>query len=87
MRIAAPAAINHQETLPVREFAIMDLTGTFRDPLSREKHQLNHSIETNYFTTAVVGSLTYEKGHAHCKGSNVSINGEHMMSLLVTVNF
>ena len=33
-----------------------------------------------------MGSLTYEKGHAHCKGSDVSINGEHMMSLFVTDN-
>ena len=86
MRIAAPTAIYQQETVPVRECAIMDLTGIFRDPLSRVKHQLNHSIETNHFATALVGSLMYEKGHAHCKGSNASINGEHMMSLFVTEN-
>ena len=28
----------------------------------------------------------YEKGHAYCKGSDASINREHMMSLFVTEN-
>ena len=70
--------------MPVHECAIMDLTGIFRDPLSRVKHRLNHSIKTNHFTTAVVGSLTYEEGHAHSKGSDASMNREHMVSLFVT---
>ena len=84
--IAAPATIYQQETVPVSKCAIMELTGIFRDSLTQVKHQLNHSLETNYFATSVVGSLIYKKGHAHSKGSDASIGGEHMMSLFVTEN-
>ena len=34
----------------------------------------------------VVEALTYDKEHAHCKGSDASIGREHMMSLFVTEN-
>ena len=64
----------------------MELTGIFRDPLTRVKHQLNHSLETNYFATTVVGELTYDKEHAHCKGVDANIGREHMSSLFVTEN-
>ena len=64
----------------------MELTGIFRDPLTRVKHQLNQSLETNYFATTVVGELTYDKEHAHCKGVNANIGREHMSSLFVTEN-
>ena len=68
------------------ECAIMELTGTFRDPLTRIRHQLNHSVETNYFTTTVVGELTYSEGHSHCKGTHASIGRNHMSNLFVTEN-
>ena len=84
MRIAAPAMVYQQETIPVRECAIMNPTGIFRDPLFRVKHRLNSSIETNHFTTTVVGSLTYKGGHSHCEGRDVHVNGECMVSLMVT---
>ena len=86
VRIAAPAAIYQQETVPVSECAIMELTGIFRDPLTQVKHQLNHSLETNYFATTVVGALTYDKGYAHCKGIDANIGRKHMRSLFVTEN-
>ena len=34
VRITTPAMVYQQKTVPVRECAIMDLTGIFRDPLS-----------------------------------------------------
>ena len=34
VRIATPAMVYQQETMPIHEFAIMDLTRIFRDPLS-----------------------------------------------------
>ena len=86
MRIAAPAAIYQQESMPVSEFAIMELTGMFRDPLTRMKHQLNHSLETNYFATTAVGELTYDKGHTHCKGAHANVGRNHMSNLFVTEN-
>ena len=86
MRIAAPAAIYQQGSLPVRECAIMELTGTFRDPLTRIRHQLNQSLETNYFATTVVGELTYTEGHSHCKRTYGSVGRNHMSNLFVTEN-
>ena len=68
------------------ECAIMELTGTFRDPLTRMKHQLNHSLETNYFATTVVGELTYSEGHSHCKGTHANVGRNHMSNLFVTEN-
>ena len=41
------------------------------------KPRLSHSIETNHFTTTVVGSLTYKEGHALCEGRDASVNVEH----------
>ena len=86
VRIAAPAAIYQQESVPVSECAIMELTGTFRDPLTRIRHQLNQSLETNYFATTVVGELTYNEGHSHCKGTYGSVGRNHMSNLFVTEN-
>ena len=70
--------------MPVRECAIMDLTGIFGDPLSRVKHRLNSSIETNHFIATTIGLLTYKGGHSHCEGRDAHVSGEHMVSLLVT---
>ena len=50
------------------------------------KHQLNHSLETNYFATTAVGELTYDKGHAHCKGAHANVGRNHMSNLFVMEN-
>ena len=84
VRIITYARIYQQETGPAHECVIIDLTRIFRDPVSRVKPRLNNSIETNPFTTAVVGSLTYEEGRGLCKGRDAGMNGEPKASLLVT---
>ena len=76
VRIVSPARVYQQETGPVHECVIRDLTRIFREPLSQVKPRLNHGIETNHFTTTVVGSLTYKEGHALCEGRDASMNGE-----------
>ena len=81
IRIAAPAAIYQREDVPVRECAIMELTGIFRDLLTRMRHRLNHSAETNYFYSTVVGELTYSEAHSHCKGTYGNIGRNHMSNL------
>ena len=86
MRIFAPARVYQQETRPVCECVIMDLTRIFRGPVSRVKPRLNHSIETNHFTPAVVGPLVYEEGRGLCKGRDASVNGKPKVSLWVTKN-
>ena len=68
------------------ECAIIELMGIFRDPLTRMRHRLNHSVETNYFFTTVVGELTYSEAHSHCKGTYGNIGRNHMSNLLVTEN-
>ena len=47
---------------------------------------MNHSAETNYFYSTVVGELTYSEAHSHCKGTYGSIGPNHMSYLLVTEN-
>ena len=86
VRIATLAAIYQREDVPVSECAIMELTGIFRDPLTRMRHRLNHSVETNYFSTTVVGELTYSEAHSHCKGTYGNIGRNHMSNLFVTEN-
>ena len=86
MRIITPARVYQQETGPAHEYVSMDLTRIFRDPVSRVKPRLNHNIETNHFTTAVVGWLTYEEGCGLCKGRDASVKGEPKVSLWVTKN-
>ena len=62
----------------------MDLTGIFRDPLTRAEHQLNSSVEVNHFKATVIGLVTYKGRHSHCVGEDWHVNGKHMVSLLVT---
>ena len=64
----------------------MELTGFFRDPVTSMRHILNHSAETNYFYSTVVGELTYSEAHSHCKGTYGSIGPNHMSNLFVTEN-
>ena len=64
----------------------MELTGIFRDPVTRMRHRLNHSAETNYFYYTVVGELTYSEAHSHCKGTYRNIGPNHMSDLFVTEN-
>ena len=64
----------------------MELTGVFGDPLTRLKHRLNYSVETNYFFTTVTGELSYSEAHSHCKGTYGNIGPNHMSNLLVTEN-
>ena len=46
VRLATPAAIYQREDVPLSKCAIMELTGIFRDPVTRIWHRLNHSAET-----------------------------------------
>ena len=48
------------------------------------RHRLNHSAETNYFYTTVVGELTYSEAHFHCKGTYGNIGRNHMSNIFVT---
>ena len=64
----------------------MELTGFFRDPVTRLRHRLNHSAETNYFYSTVVGEFTYGQAHSHCKGTYGSIGPNHMSDLFITEN-
>ena len=68
VRIAALAAIYQREDVPASECAIMELMGIFRDLLARMRHRLNHSADTNYFSTTVLGELTYSEAQSYCKG-------------------
>ena len=68
------------------ECAIMELTGFFRDPVTRMWHRLNHSMEANYFYSTVVGELTYSEAHSHCRGTYGNIGPNHMSDLFVTEN-
>ena len=48
------------------------------------RHRLNHSVETNYFYSTVVGELTYSEAHSHCKGTYGNIGPNHMSDCFVT---
>ena len=52
----------------------------------RMKHHLNPKLKVNNFASTVVGSLTYEGGHSHCEGMDMSLNGRRMTSLFFTEN-
>ena len=54
VRIATLVTIYQQENALVSECADMKFPRTVRDPWIRLRHQLNPSMETNYFTTKVV---------------------------------
>ena len=84
MRIAAPVTIYQQENVLVSECAVMKLTRMFRDPVIRLRHRANHSAETNYSTTTLVGELTYSEGHSRCKRTFENVGRNHMSSLYVT---
>ena len=55
-------------------------------PVTRVQHILNHSTETNYFYSAVVGELTYGQAYSHCKGTYGNIGPNHMSNLFITEN-
>ena len=81
MTIVAPAIVYQQETIQVHEGATMAATGTLMDPVSGVKHQQNTNWEVSNFDTTVVGTISYEDGHFHCKGMQTSWNGHKMVSL------
>ena len=64
----------------------MDLTGIFQDPVTKMRHRLNYSAETNYFYSAVVGELNYRQADSHCKGTYGNIGPNHMSDLFITEN-
>ena len=84
VQVAAPAKIYQWGTMPVDECAIMDFTGFFRDPATKQHPKLNMSAETNYFYSAVVGEFTYGQAHSHCKGTFGNIGPNHMEGLYIT---
>ena len=79
--IVAPAMVYQQETIQVHEGVTMAATGTLMDPVSKVKHQQNTNWEVSNFDTTVVGTISYEGGHFHCKGMQTSWNGHKMVSL------
>ena len=60
--------------------------GTFTDPTSRAKHELNTKLEINHFATTVVGAILYDDSHSFCQGMQANLNGHKMDSLLATEN-
>ena len=60
----------------------MSATGTFIDPKSGAKYELNTKLEINHFSTTVVGAISYDDSHSFCQGMQVNLNGHKMDSLL-----
>ena len=84
VRITMPVRVYHQEVTQVHECAAMASSGIFEDPMTRTRQSLNTNLEVNNFDTTVVGSLSYNGRHSHCKGMVSSVNGRRVSSLLIT---
>ena len=82
MRIAVPAMVYQQETIQVYECATVATTGTFLDPLSRVKHQLNTNLKVNNFATTIGVILSFEGGHSHCEGMQTSLHRKRWIASL-----
>ena len=78
--------VYQQEAIQVHKCANMAATGTFTDPVSGAKHKLNTKLETNNFTTTIVGVILYDDSHSFCQGMQTNLNGHKMDSLLTTEN-
>ena len=56
--------------------------GTFMDPKSGAKYDLNTKLEINHFSTTVMGALSYDNSHSFCQGMQANLNGHKMDNLL-----
>ena len=82
VRVAAPPEVYQRETIQVYDCANLAATGTFMDPKSGAKHDLNTKLEINHFSTTVVGSISYDNSHVFCQGMQANLNGHRMDDLL-----
>ena len=82
VRLAAPPEVYQSETIQVHDCANLAATGTFTDPKSGAKHDLNTKLEINHFSTTVVGTISYDDSHLHCQGIQANLNGHKMDNLL-----
>ena len=63
VRVAAPPEDYQRETIQVHDCANLAATGTFMDPKSGAKHNLNTKLEINHFSTTMVGTISYYNSH------------------------
>ena len=80
--MAAPSKVYQSETIQVHDCTSLSATGTFIDPKSGAKHDLNTKLEINHFSTTVVGSISYDNSHVFCQGMQANLNGHRMDYLL-----
>ena len=74
--------VYQRETIQVHDCANLAATGTFMDPKSGAKHNLNTKLEINHFSTTVVGSISYDNSHVFCQGMQANLNGHRVKDLL-----
>merc|ERR1712112_460260 len=68
--------------MQVHDCTNLAATGTFMDPKSGANHDLNTKLEIIYFSTTVIGALSYDNSHLFCQGMQANINGHRMNNLL-----
>ena len=86
VRVAAPPEVYQSETIQVHDCANLAATGTFMDPKSGAKHDLNTKLEINHFSTTVVGSISYNNSHVFCQGMQANLNRHRMDDLLAMMD-
>ena len=64
----------------------MESTGLYEDSKTGRLKQLNRNVRANYFSSTVVGEITYGLGHSYCKGAPGTIGPNQMVNLVVTEN-
>ena len=80
--MAASPEVYQSEKMQVHDCANLAATGTFMNPKSGAKHDLNTKLEINHFSTTVIGALSYDNSHSFCQGMQANINGHRMDNLL-----
>ena len=84
--MAAPPEVYQSETMQVHDCANLAAMGTFMDPKSGAKHDLNTKLEINHFSTTVIGALYYDNSHSFCQGMQANLNRHRMDNLLAIEN-
>ena len=82
VRVAAPPEVYQSETIQVHDCTNLAATGTFMDPKSGAKHDLNTKLEINHFSTTVVGTISYDNSHSFCQRMQANLIGHRMDNLL-----
>ena len=80
--MAAPPEVYQSETIQVHDCASLSARGTFTDPKSGARHDLNTKLEINHFSTTVVETISYDNCHSHCQGMQANLNGHKMDNML-----